>query len=235
MNPAESEAQVRWGDFHAVRLARRHVYPTEWVVRTLAGGNYPDLKLNRQDYVDAKILDSSCGDGRNLSLLEDLGFDVHATEITPDVVTLLETKKMEMGWNTEFRRGKNGNQPYADGFFDYVLSCASCYYLDEEKSFDSTIAEFFRILKPGGYLIASIPDEENFAAQGAASFPDGSILISNDPFGLRNGTRWMIVRNRDQLRKLLSPYFEDVHIGHLMDDYYGLTVSGYIFVCRKSR
>ena len=45
------------------------VYPTEWVIRTIAGANYPNFKYDKSKYIGKKILDISCGDGRNLALL----------------------------------------------------------------------------------------------------------------------------------------------------------------------
>src|SRR6185295_11025592 len=81
-----------WGEFYGdrIRPSAGH-YPTEWVVRTLAGGNYPGLKMDKTRYRGARILDMGCGDGRNLPLLLDLGFDVHACEISPEIVNGLET------------------------------------------------------------------------------------------------------------------------------------------------
>ncbi len=226
-------AEALWKARYVERNENEQLYPTEWVVRTLAGGNYPYLKLDRHRYPGSNILDMSCGDGRNLGLLKDLGFKVHATEISPEIMDLLIGKSGRMGWNAEFNCGKNGSLPYTNEYFDYVLACGSCYYLDEDMSFDAVLAEFARTLKPGGYFIASIPDQMSFALQGCVELDDGSVVVSNDPFGLRNGQRWMIARNENQLQEMLSPYFDKVRIGHLTEDYFGLLVSAYIFVCQK--
>ena len=47
-------------------------------------------------------MDLSCGDGRNLALLQDLGFEVYATEIFHAIVTKLNNKKEMAGWNATF-------------------------------------------------------------------------------------------------------------------------------------
>lgn len=226
-------AQALWQQHYTVRQNRDHVYPTEWVVRTLAGGRYPEMNLDPQRYPGTRILEASCGDGRNLGLLQDLGFRVAATEISPEIVDLLDARARRRGWNVEFNCGVNGAMPYADGSFDYLLAAASCYYLDQGTSFDAVLAEFARILKPGGYFVASIPDPQNFAAEGCSELPDGSVIVSRDPFGLRVGQRWMLARSRDWLQRTLALCFDDICIGHLDNDYFGLRVSGYIFVCRK--
>ena len=48
-SPTPQEAS--WRSFYGNRLlASSGRYPTEWVVRTLAGGNYPRLKLDKSGY-----------------------------------------------------------------------------------------------------------------------------------------------------------------------------------------
>lgn len=228
------EAGGRWQSHYADVRSNDRLYPTEWVVRTLAGGNYPRLRLDRSRYPGARILDMSTGDGRNLGLLRDLGFDVHATEISTEIVAMLDGKKERMGWQVELRCGRSDSLPYPDQHFDYLLACASCYYLNGDVTFDTVLSEMARVLKPGGFFIASIPDAVNAVAQGAARQADGSIVVANDPFGLRNGERWMIARSEDELCGMLRPRFDNISVGHLMDDYYGLMVSGYVFVCQKT-
>ena len=106
-------------------------YPTEWVVRTLAGGIYPELKINKNRYKGARILDMGCGDGRNLPLLLDLGFDVHACETTADIVENLNKIALNLAWPITFSTGINSNLPYEDNYFDYILCSSSCYYLND--------------------------------------------------------------------------------------------------------
>lgn len=229
----EKSAAARWDARYRGRPRFAPVYPTEWVVRTLAGGNYPKLKLDKSQYVGRSILDLSCGDGRNLRLLQDLGFSVHATEISDAIVRSLRRKRRAMGWKVEFRRGVNQAIPYEDHFFDYLLACSSCYYLDHSSSAERNLQEIARVLKPGGYFIANFPDPRNAVLSHARRLGDGSMLITQDPFELRNGARWIVPRNKSELRELLRPHFGGVSVGHLAENYYGLQVSGFIIVCRK--
>ena len=70
-----------------------------------------------------------CGDGRNLPLLLDLGFEVHASEISPEIVGGFGGLARELQWLVH-AVGLNASLPYPDHYFDYMLCCASCYYLD---------------------------------------------------------------------------------------------------------
>lgn len=65
----------------------------------MAGGNYPLLKMDKSRYGSSRILDVSCGDGRNVALREDLGFEVHDfAEKHPHVVEQMRRRLQE--WNS---------------------------------------------------------------------------------------------------------------------------------------
>lgn len=105
-----AQQDSNWGEFYGNRYrASAGRYPTEWVVRTLAGGNYPGLKIDKANYQGARILDMGCGDGRNLPLLLDLGFEVHASEISPEIVGGLEGLARELQWQVRFAVGLNAS------------------------------------------------------------------------------------------------------------------------------
>ncbi len=107
--------EATWTRHYGARHSGKR-YPTEFVLRTLMG-NYPDLQLDKTRYPSASMLDLSCGDGRNLELLQDLGFRVSATEITEELLTPLRERFPDVAFAT----GKNHALPYADGAFDYIL------------------------------------------------------------------------------------------------------------------
>lgn len=223
-----------WGCFYGNRYrACAGRYPTEWVVRTLAGGNYPGLKIDKARYHGARILDMGCGDGRNLPLLLDLGFEVHASEISPAIVSGLEALARELQWPVHFVVGLNACLPYPDNYFDYMLCCASCYYLDGSMVWQDVCTELARVIKPGGLFIANFPDEESFILANSIRQLDGSLLITSDPYGLRNGSRFMAAKNTEELAALLSPQFRVISTGHQNDEYYGLRVSGYLVVAQR--
>ena len=229
---AASQAD-NWRRFHGRRNSALGRYPTEWVVRTLAGGNYPDLKMDKSKYPGARILDMGCGDGRNLPLLLDLGFEVHACEVSEESIDPLRRLAESLRWAVSFQKGMNHSLHYPNDFFDYMLCCASCYYLDEDVTWPQVRTELARVLKPGGFLVANFCDEDNFILRNSVSLEDGSFRITEDPFGLRNGCRFMVARDKPQLTDLLSPHFSPLGVGHLCDDYFGIRVSGHIVVAQK--
>lgn len=224
---------MNWQGFYSQDRLSRPVYPTEWVVRTLAGGSYPNLQLDKSRYQGASVLDLGCGDGRNIGLLEDLGFNVSATEIDRVIVNGLQDKAHRLGSQAKFSVGTNTSLPYPAGSFDYVLACSSFYYLDRGVAVHQPMMEISRVLKPGGIFIGNIPDQDNAVLKGAQRQEDGSLEIVADPFFLRNGVRFLVADQAEDLASLLSPWFEDIRHGRFQNDYYGLRVSGFMFVCTR--
>lgn len=119
------------------------------------------------------------------------------------------------------------------GEFYGMLCCASCYYLDGSMTWDGVRAELARVIKSGGLLVANFPDEENFILANSIRQPDGSLLITSDPYCLRNGSRFMAANNAEEIAALLSPQFRVMSIGHQDDNYYGIRVSGYLVVAQR--
>jgi len=72
------------------------VYPTEFVVRSFLG-NYPRLTSNKSEYIGKSILDLGFGDGRNMPLLADLGFQVNGVEVTESICQHITEKMSMMG------------------------------------------------------------------------------------------------------------------------------------------
>jgi SAM-dependent methyltransferase len=221
-----------WRRFYHKKHSGR--FPTEWVVRTLAGGNYPGLKIDKSKYQGKRILDLSCGDGRNLPLLLHLGFEVHATEISEPIIADLQQVAHDQEWNVSFKSGRNTSLPYPDGYFDYILSCSSFYYLEADTAWEQVMREVARVVRPDGIFVANLPDPHNAVLSGAETLPDGSMMIRNDPFKLRNGLRFMVARSQDEVGRLLSPWFAPLGVGYQSDDFYGLKVSAYFFAAQRT-
>ena len=141
-----------------------HVYPSEWVIRTLLG-KYPKLNLDKSKYRGAKILDVGFGDGRNWPLLFNAGFDVYGIEITDDIIAMGNERARSLGMNATLKLGTNSAIPFADDYFDYVLASASCYYVDKGTSFGDNVAEYSRVMKPGATLLATLPEASSSSAE----------------------------------------------------------------------
>jgi SAM-dependent methyltransferase len=207
------------------------VYPTEWVIRTVAGANYPFFKYNKDNYKGKKILDISCGDGRNLQLLINLGFDVYATEISDETVSSLKKRFP----NIEFSVGFNHHHIFPDDFFDYALACGSLYYLEQNTCFKDNLKEINRILKPDAIIFANVPTKDTYVLKDAIHNNNGEYLIMKDPHNLRNGYRWQVANSKEEVERLFSPYLNLIACSRLEDDYFGYLISNYILVGQNKK
>jgi SAM-dependent methyltransferase len=211
-----------------------NVYPVEFVVRAFLG-NYPRLKSEGASYSGKRVLDLGFGDGRNMPLLHNLGMRVFGVEISQDICDLTQIRMQRLGVYVETRVGRNNKIPYDRGFFDIVLACHSCYYVDPGSRFEDNWREIARVLGPKGSFVCSAPLGSNYIFRGARDLGNGHMEISNDPYGVRNGSILKKFDREAEIKEALSPAFEDFAIGSCRNDFWGIEEHMWIVVCRKSQ
>lgn len=216
---------------HYVEQNVHRLYPTEFVVRSFMG-NYPEHRMEK-NFKGKSILDLGFGDGRNVSFLADLGFRVFGVEISQAICEVVRSRMKSLGVNFEPSVGSNSSLPYEDDFFDYILSCNSCYYIDKGKNFSDNLIEISRVLKSGGTFVLSLPMKSTFIMDGASDLGDGHMLINADPYGCRVGSVLKKFDSPEDIKKSFSPFFMDIKIGHAVADYWGSAVHLFYIVCRN--
>lgn len=222
---------VATNQFYSTRNAE-HVYPVEFVVRTFLG-TYPNLKMDRSSYAGSKILDVGYGDGRNMPLLHNLGFQVYGVEISSEINELAEERMKRLGVPVTVKVGRNVSLPFDNGFFQYVLACHACYYVDEGTRFEDSLAETYRVLAPGGVYICSVPMHDTYILQDAEKLGDGYYKIKSDPYNYRKGTIFRAFESREEIAQTFGSRFEDLRIGFCDDDFYGIRQKVWIVTCKK--
>lgn len=216
--------------FYAQRAGLR-VYPTEFVVRTFLA-NYPGLTFHKPVAGD-RVLDIAFGDGRNTVFLCEQGYAVSGIEITEGIVRQTSERLTKLGHKADLRVGRNSSIPFYDNYFDHVLACHCCYYCDEGESFADNMKEYYRVMKPGGWLVASVACRESYIFKDALPLEDGSLRIHADPYGNRDGYRLHAFSSKDQIATFLSPWFENYSFGFANNDYYGVSERLFWVVCQK--
>jgi len=218
-----------WSEHYKNNPNASSSYPEAFVNRLLRS-KFPVPGLDNISYQGLRILDLSCGYGRNFGLLRDLGFDLHATEVTDDLVASLSKQHPEL----DIRQGKAHDLPFEDSYFNGVVACNSCYYLEEGVRFSDNLAEIHRILSPGGWFLGSIISSEHSAMEGAIAQKDGSSLICNDSLGLRNNYRFQGASSELEVEDLLMTYFTRCKIGNLQDSFMGFKRYLFYFTCYRN-
>ena len=209
-------------------------WPSEYVIRILKG-NYPNLNFDKKSFVGKKFLDMGCGDGRNLLVANQMGFNVCGVEITKELVNRIKENLSNSGLEKfDIREGTNDNIPFSDGEIDYMLSWNACYYMgNETNDFQNYVKEFARIIKKDGYLILSIPKETCFIYKDSKELRPGYQIIQNDPFNVRNGEVLRMFSSFEEIENSFGEYFQDFKFASIHDDCFGFDYHWYLAVCKR--
>ena len=219
---ADTDASIveKYGVFHSERNPAK-VYPVEFVVRTLLG-TYPSLKIDRTTYQGSKILDLGFGDGRNMPLLHDLGFEVYGVEISEDICQLTRGRMERLGVPVVVKTGSNSHIPFDDETFDFVLACHACYYVSAGENFADNLREITRILRPRGRFIFSLVKTDSYILKDATPLLAGHYRIVADPYEVRNGSVLRAFASREEVMEELVSRFADLTLGLCENDFYGV-------------
>ena len=108
-------------------------------------------KLLPTDIRNKRVLDAGCAAGWYTSQLVNLGADVTATDISPNMVAA--TKRL-IGDNAKVLcLDIETKLPFADESFDLIISSLVLHYI---KDWSKSFSEFRRIIKPNGTLLFSV-------------------------------------------------------------------------------
>ena len=97
-----------------------------------------------------KILDAGCGTGFFMKKLEKIG-KVWGVDINPEAIKFTKKRGIK---NVSLSSVEK--LPFNDNFFDAVVSIDVLYH-QEVGSDIRALKEFYRVLKPGGFLIVKVP------------------------------------------------------------------------------
>ena len=136
--------RARWGSFTigGPRHEYRESLLLEWVKKDLKKGSV--------------VLDAGCGSGSLLFKLAEMGYRVCGLELSEEYIKSIDQKVRSMGIDNvlDVRRGSIENIPYRSNLFDLIVSGEVLEHVADDMR---AIREFFRVLKPGGLCIVSVP------------------------------------------------------------------------------
>jgi SAM-dependent methyltransferase len=126
---------TRMNPWKASRFART----TEWALirRHVAGGG--------------AILDAGCGFGEWVSFLTERGYRAEGLDYSETLVSRLRQTYTALRWEV----GDIRRMPYPGDSFDAVISWGVIEH--DEAGPGAALSEFYRIVKPGGVIIVTVP------------------------------------------------------------------------------
>lgn len=168
-----------------------------------------------------------------MPLLRNCKFEIYGVEISEEIIRMAKEKLDPLGIEATMKVGTNVNIPFEDGFFDYLLACHSCYYVDKDTRFSQNLAEMARVTRKDGVLIASLPAPDNFILKDCIKQMDGHVIITNDVFNLRNGYVFRTFENEEEVIQTFSPYFKNISVCKCLDDFWGLQINFFIIAAER--
>ncbi len=212
---------------------KKFKFPSEYYIMRIFRGTYPKLQFGKLNLEGKKIIDISCGDGRNIQLLNECGFDIYGTEITQKIVERTKTNLHDWGIKADIRVGTNDNIPFEEAFFDFAMSWNAIYYMNQERDFEKYVKEIARVIKPDGYLVLSVPMNNCYIFKDSQPINNRYRIIKDDYFKLRNGEVFRVFNNQSDIKEDFGDYFTDFIISELHYDCFGLAYNHYMVVCKK--
>lgn len=113
----------------------------------------------------ARVLDAPCGQGRHAHLLAEAGFDVDGLDYSAEL--LKHARKRGTGSRLRYTRGDMRELPARwSGRFDAVVNLFTSFgFFAEPRDDARVIAQFARVLKPGGTLVWHGGDRDGVMAR----------------------------------------------------------------------
>lgn len=247
MSEIRKNEAKKWTDYYS--NLDPFMQPNEYLLKLFLGNyqgkkNFLEGKKGwRNAFYNLDVLDLSCGDGRNISLLDKLGFNIFATEISDEICNKVFDNINQLGLKiprNQIKTGFNNLIPFGNQSFDYLVSWNAIYYLDHQKhEIAENLDEVARVLKKNGYFIGSIPGPNCYSLIGAERVGESQVKINpstnaNWGGGLQKDTFYYLVESKEKWLGLLSEHFYEIEISELYWDGFGTAPLHYfIFVAKK--
>lgn len=208
---------------------RELTIPTETLVRLFKGTYVPGMpkQLN-----GLKAIDVGFGNGNNTMWLASMGLDVSAVELSQGMCDAFKTRLDAVGYKAALKVGTNLKIPFDTGTFDFLVSWNVLHYEKTEENIKAGIAEYARVLKPGGILLLSTTGPDHKILTGAKTV--GSHLYEigrTDDF--RKGERFFYFDAPNYIHHYFDPAFSDVKVGRIHDELFTETLDWWLVTGRK--
>jgi ubiquinone/menaquinone biosynthesis C-methylase UbiE len=161
----------------------------------------------------SKVLDVGCGFGQNLLPFVLIDAECHGVEISQSIADSSREAILRRGIDAEIKVGTNQSLPYDSDTFDLLLSIDTIHYESSYDGMRKGLAEFARVLKPGGLLImTTVAPLHDMQVRGERLAPNNWKIRDYD---FRNGETMTFFEQEETLRSELSRSFSRFDTGRI--------------------
>ena len=189
------------------------MWPSETLIRLFKGDYVPGLDRN---YAGKKVVDVGFGDGNNTIFLASLGLSLSGTEVRQDICELVSGKLATLGHQADLRVGTNRTLPFPNDEFDFLVSWNVVHYEDNETDIRNAIAEYCRVLKPGGRFFVSTTGPEHKILKDSSTVGEHRYRIGRED-DFRKGQVYFYFDTASHCQNYFSEQFSDVLVGRTYD------------------
>ena len=129
-------------------------------------------------------LDFSCGEGRNTEYLVDSGYAVVATEVTQEALEAARMRFAAHEKNVDLQAIDldrwAGKLAFDADRFDLIVAWDVLHWLASKQMFQTVVAEFARVLRPGGALIFTMPADSHGLKTTSVEVGESQYLIADN-------------------------------------------------------
>ena len=115
--------------------------------------DYSTEMIPQAEMRSTHALDVGCGAGQLVPVLAKKGYEVHAIDVSEEMVDLSRRLAGEENIKADVQVGDCENLEYPDNFFDVYVAMGVIEYMDEDLPM---LQEIHRVLKTGGIAIITI-------------------------------------------------------------------------------
>ena len=180
-------------------------WPTETLVRLFRGSYISGMP---RDLTGKSVLEVGLGNGNNSIFLASLGLKVSATEVHQDICDVAKTNLARFGFNTSL--------PFDDNSFDFLVSWNVLHYDNTEDAIRAGIAEYARVLKPGGRLLLSTTGPDHMVIKDARPLGHHRYELGESA-DFRKGSVQFFFDHPNYIRLYFGESFGNVEVGRIQD------------------
>jgi SAM-dependent methyltransferase len=231
MQKTETKSFDAWTDFYsaAPAIGKWPLWPAEPLIRMMRGNYVPGID---KEYAGKKAIDVGFGSGNNLLLLGSLGMELYGVEVSENICEQTTEQLSHYGYKADLKAGSNRSIPYPDDSFDVLVSWNVIHYDNTEEHMQQAIAEYARVLKPGGRFFVSTVAPNNKILLGAKQLSAHQFEIGRtDDF--RKGEVFFSFGSPENVQKFFGRSFKDVLVGRVTEDLFVDVLDWYMVTGRK--